>query len=587
MNTNTKYDLDTIRHSTAHLMAQAIQEIFPELVVQLGIGPVIEHGFYYDIEMDHTLHQDDLQKIEDKMREIIKRKLPITRHEIEKNDAIKLFKEKKQLLKIELINDFPLEEPITYYKQGDDFLDLCRGPHVSNTADLPTSFKLLTTAGAYWRNDQKRKMLQRVYAACFLKSDELKQHLNFLEEAKKRDHRKLGKELGLFIFDPVAPASPFFMPKGAFIYNSLVDYMRRIYKIYNYQEVITPQVLDVNLWHTSGHYENYKDNMYFTHIDEREFALKPMNCPCHMLMFAHHQYSYRDLPLRFADFGRLHRYERSGVVAGLTRVRTFCQDDAHIFTQPEQIQDEISSLMEMYFTCYEHFGFKNIKIQLATRPPERIGDEEIWNNAENALKSALEKSGKEFSINEGDGAFYGPKIDMQISDAIGRFHQLGTIQLDFNLPERFDLTYINDQGARVRPVVIHRALLGSLERFIGVFIEHVAGVLPFWIAPEQIRIVPVKNELHLDYAKQVAAKLQMHNFRVHVDDRNESLGLKTRQAQTSKIPFMVVIGDKEIEQQTLTARKYGEQKQTSLSQEEWISEWLKLNQDMVPQKFRV
>lgn len=582
----TKFDLDTIRHSTAHLMAQAIQEVFPTETVQLGIGPVIEHGFYYDIEMEHTLHQDDLQIIEDKMREIIKRKLPITRHEISRENAVQLFKEKKQHLKIELIQDLPANEAITYYTQGSDFFDLCRGPHVTNTSDLPTHFKLLTTAGAYWRNDQKRKMLQRVYAACFLKADELKQHLNFLEEAKKRDHRKLGKDLGLFIFDPVAPASPFFMPKGAFLYNALVDYMRRIYKVYNYQEVITPQVLDVNLWHTSGHYENYKENMYFTNVDEREFALKPMNCPCHMLMFSHHQYSYRELPLRFADFGRLHRYERSGVVAGLTRVRTFCQDDAHIFVQPENIQDEIISLMDMFFTSYEHFGFKNVRIQLSTRPEERIGEEEIWDNAENALRTALEKSGKEFSINEGDGAFYGPKIDMQISDAIGRYHQLGTIQLDFNLPNRFDLTYVNSEGARVRPVVIHRALLGSLERFIGVFIEHVAGAFPFWLAPEQIRIVPVKNEIHLDFANDIAKQLQKHNLRVHVDDRNESLGFKTRQAQTAKIPYMVVIGDKEIEQKTLTARKYSEQKQTTLTFDEWLREWLKEDEEKIPSQLR-
>jgi threonyl-tRNA synthetase len=579
-------DLDTVRHSTAHVMAQAVQELYPTKQIQLGIGPVIEHGFYYDIDIDITLSVEDLQVIEEKMRDIIKRKLPIIRHEVTREDAIKLFQEKKQFLKIELIQDLPTNEQISYYTQGDNFFDLCRGPHVENTTELPQNFKLLHTAGAYWRNDQKRKMLQRIYAACFLKQDELKQHLHFLEEAKKRDHRKIGKELDLFIFDPVAPASPFFMPKGAFLYNALIDYMRRLYKIYNYQEVITPQVLDVNLWHTSGHYENYKENMYFTHIEEREFALKPMNCPCHMLMFSHHQYSYRELPLRFADFGRLHRYERSGVVAGLTRVRTFCQDDAHIFIQPENIQDEIISLMEMFFISYEHFGFQNVRIQLSTRPDKRIGDEQFWDNAENALRSALEKSGKDFTVNEGDGAFYGPKIDLQISDAIGRYHQLGTIQLDFQLPERFDLTYVNAQGERVRPVVIHRALLGSLERFIGVYIEHVAGAFPFWLAPEQIRIVPVKNDIHLEYSQKVAHTLQMKGFRVSVDERNESLGLKTRQAQTSKIPYMVVIGDKEVELGTLTARKYGEQKQTSLEQNLWIEEWSKLNAEKTPLALR-
>lgn len=581
-----QFDLETIRHSTAHVMAQAIQELFPTQNVQLGIGPVIEHGFYYDIDMEHHLSQEDLTNIEIKMKEIIKKKLPITRHEVSKEEAVKLFKNKKQNLKIELINDLPSNEVISYYSQGDYFVDLCRGPHVENTSDLPQNFKLLHTAGAYWRNDQDRKMLQRIYAACFLKQDELKEHLLFLEEAKKRDHRKIGKELDLFVFDPVAPASPFFMPKGAFLYNSLVDYMRRIYKVYNYQEVITPQVLDVNLWHTSGHYENYKENMYFTKIDERDFALKPMNCPCHMLMYSHHQYSYRDLPLRFADFGRLHRYERSGVVAGLTRVRSFCQDDAHIFIQPENIQEEIITLLEMFFVSYDHFGFKNVKIQLSTRPEKRIGAEHFWDSAESALKSALEKIGKNYSVNEGDGAFYGPKIDLQISDAIGRYHQLGTIQLDFQLPERFDLTYINDQGSRVRPVVIHRALLGSLERFIGVYIEHVAGAFPFWLAPEQVRIVPVKNELHLEYALDISKELKRNGIRVHVDDRNESLGLKTRQAQTSKIPYMVVIGDKEIEHKTLTARKYGETKQSTLDQQSWINEWKKLDEEKFPASLR-
>lgn len=581
-----QFDLDTIRHSTAHVMAQAIQELFPNQNVQLGIGPVIEHGFYYDIDMDYHLHQDDLVNIENKMKEIIKRKLPIIRHEVSKDEAIKLFKKNNQNLKIELINDFNPNESISYYSQGDSFVDLCRGPHVDNTSDLPTHFKLLHTAGAYWRNDQERKMLQRIYAACFLKQDTLKEHLHFLEEAKKRDHRKIGKELDLFIFDPVAPASPFFMPKGAFLYNSLVDYMRRIYKVYNYQEVITPQVLDVNLWHTSGHYENYKENMYFTKIDERDFALKPMNCPCHMLMYSHHQYSYRELPLRFADFGRLHRYERSGVVSGLTRVRSFCQDDAHIFIQPENIQQEIITLLEMFFVSYDHFGFKNVKIQLSTRPEKRIGAEHFWDSAENALRSALEKIGKDFTINEGDGAFYGPKIDLQISDAIGRYHQLGTIQLDFQLPDRFDLTYINMQGERVRPVVIHRALLGSLERFIGVYIEHVAGAFPFWLAPEQVRIVPVKNELHLQYSQELAQELVRHGIRVHVDERNESLGFKTRQAQTSKIPFMVVIGDKEIQTNTLTARRYGEAQQITLDKKSWIAEWKKLDEEKIPKPLR-
>lgn len=579
-------DLDIIRHSCAHVMAHAVQELFPSEIVQLGIGPTLEYGFYYDILMTTKLTEVDLKKIEEKMREIIKRKLKVTRFEVSRDQAIDLFTKKNQLLKVELIKDLPEGEVISYYTHNEEFMDLCRGPHVAYTSDLPTHFKLLHTAGAYWRGDQTRPMLQRIYAACFNKSEELKEHLFFLEEAKKRDHRKLGKELKLFIFDPVAPASPFFMPKGAMIYNTLIEFMRKIYALYDYQEVITPQVLDSQLWHTSGHYENYKDNMYFTKIDEREFALKPMNCPCHMLMYSHQQYSYRDLPLRFADFGRLHRYERSGVVAGLTRVRTFCQDDAHIFVQPEFIQKEIQILLDMFFTCYEHFGFHKIKIQLSTRPEKRIGSDEVWDKAEAALKNALIDSKYEFSINEGDGAFYGPKIDIQIADALNRYHQLGTVQLDFQLPERFDLTFNAANGEKQRPVVIHRALLGSLERFIGVYIEHVAGAFPFWLAPEQVVIIPVKNDLHLSYAQSLCEQWKKLGIRVHLDDRNESLGLKTREAQTSKMPYMVVVGDKEIQQQTVTARKYGEQKQTTYTMAQFSDLLLEEKQNMLPKKLR-
>lgn len=555
-----KYDLDTLRHSTAHLMAQAIMELFPTENVQLGIGPTIENGFYYDIEMSSKLTDENLKQIEDKMKEIIKRNLPVVRHEVSREEAIKIFSERGQTLKCELIKDIPDGEVISYYTQGDTFFDLCTGPHVEKTSELTFWFKLLHTAGAYWRGDQTRPMLQRIYAACFSSKEELREYLTMLEEAKKRDHRKLGKELELFIFDPVAPASPFFMPKGTLVYNGLVDFMRRIYKKFDYQEVITPQLLDSDLWHTSGHYEKYKENMYFTQIDEREFALKPMNCPCHMLMFSHHRYSYRDLPLRFADFGRLHRYEKSGVVAGLTRVRTFCQDDAHIFIQTDGIQDEIKTLMNMFFIGYEHFGFKKIKIGLSTRPEMRVGSDEAWDQAEAALKSALDASGRDYFVNEGDGAFYGPKIDIQVADAIGRFHQLGTIQLDFQLPERFDLKFTNQAGEMERPVVIHRALLGSLERFIGVYLEHVGGAFPFWLSPEQAVIVPIKNEIHLEAARELEKELKRKGYRVRVDDRNESMGFKTRQAQTGKIPYMLVLGDKEIEDNAVAVRKYGEQK---------------------------
>jgi threonyl-tRNA synthetase len=376
------------------------------------------------------------------------------------------------------------------------------------------------------------------------------------------------------------------MPKGALVYNGLVDFMKRIYKIYDYQEVITPQVLDVDLWHTSGHYEKYKENMYFTHIDEREFALKPMNCPCHMLMFSHHRYSYRDLPLRFADFGRLHRYEKSGVVAGLTRVRTFCQDDAHIFIQFDGIQKEIATLMEMFFIGYEHFGFKKIKIGLSTRPEMRVGSDDTWDRAEAALKAALDASGKEYFVNEGDGAFYGPKIDIQVADALGRYFQLGTIQLDFQLPERFDLKFTNQSGEMERPVVIHRALLGSLERFIGVYLEHVGGAFPFWLSPEQAVIIPIKNELHLEAAKKLEKQLKAQGFRVRVDDRNESMGLKTRQAQTGKIPYMLVLGDQEIEAGTVAVRKYGEMKSEVMPQADLMNHFQKLDLEKMPAPLR-
>jgi threonyl-tRNA synthetase len=580
-----KYDLDTIRHSSAHLMAQAITELFPTETVKLGIGPVIEHGFYYDIEMDTKLTDEHLSQIEDKMKALTKAALPIVRHEVSREEALKMFAATGQTLKLELIRDFPEGEVISYYTQGDKFFDLCTGPHVENTKDLPWFFKLQHTAGAYWRGDMKRPMLQRVYALCFNSKEELKAHLQFLEEAKKRDHRKLGKDLGLFIFDQVAPASPFFMPKGAIVYNGLVEFMRRIYSKYGYQEVITPQVLDVDLWHTSGHYEKYKDNMYFTHIDEREFALKPMNCPCHMLMFSHHRYSYRDLPLRFADFGRLHRYEKSGVVAGLTRVRTFCQDDAHVFLASADIQKEVLHLMDMFFTCYKHFGFEKVKIGFSTRPEMRVGSDETWDQAEGALKAALDASGQEYFINAGDGAFYGPKIDIQIADAIGRYHQLGTIQLDFQLPERFDLRFTNQLGEMERPVVIHRALLGSLERFIGVYIEHVGGAFPFWLAPEQAVIIPI-GETHVEAAANLATELRNHGYRVRIDDRNESMGKKTREAQTGKIPFMLVLGDAEVAAGTTSVRRYGEMKSDVMPVPELLALFQTLDGEKVPAKFR-
>lgn len=580
-----KYDLDTMRHSCAHLMAQAITRVFPNEHIEFGVGPVIDTGFYYDVEMDHRLTEEDLQNIENAMKDLIKENLSIERKVMPKDEAINFFKEQEQKLKVELIGGFPAGEEISCYTQG-EFIDLCRGPHVGSTGDLKVHFKLLNVAGAYWKGDSSRQMLQRVYAACFSDKKQLKQHLNFLEEAKKRDHRKLGKELGFFIFDQVSPGSPFFMPKGAVVYNQLVDYMRRIYNLYQYDEVITPQILDSSLWKTSGHYEHYHENMYFSQIDEREYAVKPMNCPCHMLMFSHHKYSYRDLPLRFADFGRLHRYEKAGAIAGLTRVRTFCQDDAHVFLSLDQVQEEITVLMDMFFTTYEHFGFNNIKVNLSTRPEKKSGDDATWDKAEDALKKALEASGHEYHIKEGDGAFYGPKIDVEISDALHRYWQLGTIQLDFQLPERFQLNFINSDNDKETPVVIHRALLGSLERFMGIYIEHTGGVFPFWLAPTQATIVPISSENHGEFAQKLAEELRRSGLRVDVDDRNESIGYKTRQIQKSKIPFMLVIGDREVEANGVSARRYGEKHSRNLSTEELKEEFQNLMLEAMPEKYR-
>lgn len=580
-----KYDLDTIRHSTAHLMAQAVNRVYKDHNPQFGIGPVIENGFYYDIDLDVKIHDEDLARIEKTMMDIIDEKLPITRMVFTRDESVEFWKKRNQPLKVEVVSDIPADQEISLYQQG-EFVDLCRGPHVENTGHLPKFFKLLHTAGAYWKGDSNNKMLQRIYAVSFTTKKQLEDHLIFLEEAKKRDHRKLGKDLELFHFDQIAPASPFFMPKGTTVYNELVSFMRRIYMKYGYDEVITPMLLDTDLYHTSGHYAHYKENMYFSMVDKKEFALKPMNCPCHMLMFKHYKYSYRDLPMRYADFGRLHRYESAGAVAGLTRVRSFCQDDAHIFIAMEKIEDEIIKLMEMFFICYDHFGFNQVKVGLSTRPESKAGDDATWDKAEAALKGALDKTGHAYHINEGDGAFYGPKIDIQISDAIGRWHQLGTIQLDFQMPDRFDLKYTNEEGKDVRPVVIHRALLGSLERFIGVYLEHIAGVFPFWLAPEQAVIVPVSTDKHLEFCKTLALDLKEMGVRVKVDERNETMGYKTRQIQQSKVPFMLVVGDREMENKAVSIRAHGDAGSKNLSIAEVKELFSKLNEERIPAKLR-
>lgn len=578
-----KIDLDTLRHSTAHLMAQAIQELYPNEIVKLGIGPTIENGFYYDIDMETRILDEDLKSIEKKMQEIIKRADPITRHEVSRDEAIKIFVERGQEYKVELVKDLPDGEAISYYTQGDKFIDLCRGPHVESTRHITPHFRLLHTAGAYWRGDETRPMLQRIYAACFDDKKKLKDHLNFLEEAKKRDHRKLGKELELFHFEECTPGNPFFYPKGATVYNGFIEFARSVLNIYDYKEVLTPLLLDVDLWHTSGHYENYKENMYFTNVDNREYAVKPMNCPGHMLLFKASQHSYRDLPLRYAEFGRVHRYERSGAMAGLTRVRSFVQDDAHIYLTEEQVKDEVTSLIEMFLMTYKHFGFEDIKINLSTRPEKKkIGSDEVWDLAENALRSALKESNIEYQIKEGDGAFYGPKIDFDVADALKRYHQLGTIQLDFMMPERFDLTYRNSEGEKVRPVVIHRALLGSLERFFGIYLEHVAGAFPFWLAPEQIVFVPVNNDIHGEYCTKLARQLKAKGYRVRVDLSNETMGKKTRTLQKAKVPFMAVIGDKEVEANTLALRKYGSKETNVHSLDEALTIFSELADERFP-----
>jgi threonyl-tRNA synthetase len=569
-------DVETMRHSAAHVMAHAIQKIWPH--AKFGIGPTVENGFYYDVDLkDVKLTPEDLVKIEAEMKKIIKSGANFERREHSVDEAIELFKKLDQPFKVEIIENLRDQAgatSVSTYKEG-SFVDLCRGPHVPNAAQIK-AIKLTSVAGAYWRGSEKNPQLQRIYGVGFMKQEELAEYLHMLEEAKKRDHRKLGKELDLFSFIPEAPASPFFHPKGTVVYNRLVQLMRDLYRPFGYDEVITPQILDVALWKKSGHYDNYKDSMYFTEVDERQFAVKPMNCPGHTFIYASQKRSYRDLPLRLADFGRLHRYEKSGVTAGLTRVRTFCQDDAHIFCAPEQIETEIKNVVQMILNVYELFGFDQIKIYLSTRPEKRVGSDELWDKAEAGLKNVLDKLGRPYTLNPGDGAFYGPKIDFNVGDALKRFHQLGTIQLDFNLPERFELGYIGSDNTEHRPVMIHRAVLGSLERFIGILIEHVTGAFPFWLAPIQARIVPI-TDAHNAYAKAFMDKLKALGLRLDMDDRNESMGLKTRESQIQKIPFALVAGDREVEAGQFAVRKYGERESKVMTQEEIIALFTELN----------
>ena len=541
---------DTYRHSTSHILAQAVKRLYPE--AKLAIGPSIEDGFYYDIDSEVTFTPEVLEKIEAEMRKICKEKLPIERFELPRAEAIALMREKDEPYKVELIEDLPEDAVISFYKQG-EFTDLCAGPHVDSTGRIKgNAIKLMSCTGAYWRGDSSRKMLQRIYGTCFLKKEELEAYLNRLEEAKKRDHRKLGRELGLFMLADEGPGFPFFLPNGMVLKNTLLEYWREVHKRYGYVEISTPIILNQELWHRSGHWDHYKDNMYTTVIDGEDYAVKPMNCPGGMLVYKNEPHSYRDLPMHVAELGIVHRHELSGALHGLFRVRCFTQDDAHIFMTPEQMKDEIKGVVSIFDEIYSTFAL-SYKIELSTMPEDHMGDEATWRMAEATLKAAIEELGKPYEINEGDGAFYGPKLDFHLSDSIGRTWQCGTIQLDFQMPERFELEYVGEDGQKHRPVMIHRALLGSIERFIGVITEHFAGAFPVWLSPVQVKVMTITDRSR-DWAVEAAKRLEAMGVRVETDLRNEKIGYKIREAQSKKIPYMLVIGDKEAEAGTVAVR---------------------------------
>ena len=550
--TKSEDALDVIRHSTAHVLAMAVQKLYPG--TQVTIGPVIENGFYYDFAFPDQIKigEADLEKIEAGMRKIIKTGHAVQREVISRDDAIAKFSSIGEYYKVELIKDIPQGEDVTIYSMGEWF-DLCRGPHVPTTGKLG-AFKLLSIAGAYWRGDEKNAMLTRVYGTAWNTKEELDGYLHRLEEAKKRDHRVLGKQLDLFSFHNEAPANAFFHEKGAVLYNKLMEYIRQSNTNSGFHEVSTPLVMNVDLWHQSGHYDNYRENMYFTKVDEHEAAIKPMNCPGHCLIYKAKRHSYRELPIKMSEFGRVHRHERSGVTHGLFRVRTFIQDDAHVFCTPEQILQEIKNVLTQIHSVYRHMGFEKFKMELSTRPEKSLGSDEIWEKAESALKEALESSGNSYQLNPGDGAFYGPKIDFHLIDSLDRSWQCGTIQLDFSMPQRFGLEYQDSDDKAQTPVMIHRAVLGSFERFMGIFIEHYAGHFPLWASPVQVKIVNVTSRQE-DYAREVYEKMLAAGLRVEFDARNEKLGYKIREAQLQKVPYMVVIGDKEVESRTVSPRR--------------------------------
>lgn len=556
------------RHTMSHIMAQAVMRYFGADKVKLGIGPVIENGFYYDFEIEgERITEEDLPKIEEIMKEIIKEDLPIERFELPKDEAIKFMEEKGQTYKVELIKDIE-DDKVSFYRQG-EFVDLCRGPHLPSTGKVK-HFKLLSLAGAYWRGDERNPMLQRIYGTAFAKKKDLQEHLKMLEEAKKRDHRKLGPQLGLFMIDTdIAPGMPFFLPKGAIVLNELMNFSRELHVEDGYKEVITPLVMNVKLWHQSGHWDHYKENMYFTEKEDTMYAIKPMNCPGHILIFKSSTVSYRDLPVKYFEFGKVHRYERSGVLHGLMRVRAFTQDDAHIFCSEDQIEEEIKRVIMLIDRIYSPFGF-TYRAELSTMPEDHMGDESVWRKAESALQSALDKIGLEYKIAEGEGAFYGPKIDFMIKDSIGREWQCATVQLDFLMPERFDVNYIGPDNKEHRVVMIHRAIFGSLERFFGILLEHFAGAFPTWLAPIQVVIIPISDR-HVDYASEVLKKLEDSGIRVELDDRRETLGYRIRDNQMKKVPYMLILGDREKESKKISVRTRENKEFKDLELDEFIS----------------
>ncbi|WP_413020400.1 threonine--tRNA ligase [Peribacillus phoenicis] len=556
--------LQVLRHTSAHVLAQAVKRLYQN--VELGMGPVVEDGFYYDFKLDHPLSLEDLQAIEKEMEHIISGNLEIKRIEVTYEEAVKLFEDRGESFKLDIAKNIPNGEKLTLYQQG-EFIDLCRGPHLPSTLFVK-SFKLTRVSGAYWRGDNQNEVLQRVYGVAFRKKKDLQEHFEFLEEAAKRDHRKLGKQLELFMFSEEAPGMPFYLPKGQIVRNELEKFSRELQTEADYDEVRTPFMMNQRLWEQSGHWDHYHENMYFTEVDQTKFAMKPMNCPGHMLIFKNSLYSYRDLPIRMAEFGQVHRHEYSGALNGMLRVRTFCQDDAHIYVRQDQIESEIKQVFHLIDKVYRTFGFE-YSVELSTRPEDSMGDDSLWEASETALKNVLESIGIHYQVNEGDGAFYGPKIDFHIKDALKRSHQCATVQLDFQMPDKFDLTYIDENNEKVRPVVIHRAIFGSIDRFFGILIEHFAGAFPVWLAPVQVQIIPV-SQVHLNYCLKVQKELKNQGIRVTIDDRNEKLGYKVREAQMGKIPYMLVLGDKEEEENQVNVRKYGEQEFENVAIETFI-----------------